>query len=326
MTIQQQLMDAGYEELAMLYGNKNLADLPKMMNYIEDHEFLRYSSLALLVEQLKNVTTVTDQTEEIVWNDAQAVLEEFLFLEKESEFPYRMDQDLVVIYGQAAKGEINAIIQLATTYREMELEEQAFIWYQIAAEMNHAEAIYWVSNYIYIGEIIEQDLQAVFKGYAKAAELGHPDGLNNLADMYLRGEFVEQDDEQAFRLFKQAADLGVPESMYTIGYMYANGRGVSKDEEKSAYWYLQSALNGDVFAINKLGHQAFEKNDGAEAFRWYMKAALMNDPEGEYNVGFCYESGIGTEVNMKEAKKWYMSASLKGDEESKLRLKALKKG
>lgn len=323
MTIQQQLMDAGYAELAALYGNKNLANVPKLMKYIEEHEFLRYSSLALLVEQLKNVTTVTVQTEEIVWNDVQAVLEEFIFLEKESEFPYRMDQDLVVIYGQAAKGEINAIIQLATTYREMDYEEQAFIWYQIAAEMNHADAIYWVSNYIYIGEIVDQDLQAVFEGYEKAAELGHPDGLNNLADMYLRGEFVEQNDTKAFDLFMQASKLGVPESMYTIGYMYAHGRGVQKDMEQSAYWYLQSALHGDVFAINKMGHQAFEKNDGAEAFSWYMKAAGMNDTEGEYNVGFCYESGIGTEVNIKEAKKWYRKAALKGDEESKRRLKEL---
>lgn len=323
MMLQQQLKDAGFEELAMLYGNKNLANLPKMMKCIEGHEFLRYSSLVLLVEQLKNVTMVTDQTAKIVWNDVQAVLEEFLFLEKESEFPYRMNQDLVVIYGQAAKGEINAIIQLATYYREMELEELAFIWYQLGAEMEHAEAIYWVSNYIYIGEIVDQDLQAVFEGYAKAAELGHPDGLNNLADMYLRGEFVERNDAQAFDLFMQASKLGVPESMYTIGYMYAHGRGVQKDEEQSAYWYLQSALNGDVFAINKMGHQAFEKNDGAEAFSWYMKAAEMNDTEGEYNVGFCYESGIGTEVNIKEAKKWYRKATLKGDEESKRRLKEL---
>lgn len=323
MTIKQQLIEAGYEKLAALYENKNSYDIPEMMGIVEEHEFLRYSSLALLVEQLKSLTVVTHQTEQIIWNDVQAVLEEFLYLEKESEFPYQLQRELVATYEKAARGEAKEIIQLATHYRELGYEEQAFVWYRLGAQMDHPEAIYWMSNYIYIGEIVVQDLQAVFEGYARAAELGHPDGLNNLADMYLRGEYVQQDDEQAFNLFMEAAKLGVPESMYTIGYMYGHGRGVQKDEEQSAYWYLQSALNGDVFAINKMGHQAFEKNEGMEAFSWYMKAAEMNDTEGEYNVGFCYESGIGTEVNIKQAKKWYRKAALKGDEESKRRLKEL---
>lgn len=326
MSLNQQLIDAGYEELAAFYEMKNKEAIKPMMELVSKNECLPYSSLALLVKQLASVTEIHPLTEEIIWADIVATLEEFLFLEKESEFAYQIDEQLVSLYVEAAKGHEEQMMALAEKYRLEGYDTQAFEWYKLCAELNIPQAIYWVSNYIYIGEVAEVDLQAVFEGYLKAANMKDPDASNNLADMYLKGEFVEQDDEKAYKLFKFAAENGVAESMYTMGYLYGNGRAVEKDEEQSAYWYLQSAIHGDLFAINKMGHQAFERGEDEVAFEWYMKAAELNDVQGEYNVGFCYESGIGVAVNMKKARYWYKRAALQGDEQSKLRLKELKNG
>lgn len=325
MSLKQQLIEAGYASLAELYEQKDVTVLKEMMDIIADNEWLKYSSLALLVKQLASVTEVSTLTEPLIWSDVVATLEEFVFLEQESDFAYLVDEQLVDLYVEAAKGKSDKMLELADQYRLEGYDEQAFAWYKLCATLDIPQAIYWVSNYIYIGEVIETDLQAVFDGYEKAAKMKYPDAVNNLADMYLKGEFVEQDDHKAYELFKFAAENGVAESMYTMGYLYGNGRVVEKDEEQSAYWYLQSALHGDLFAINKMGHQAFARDEDKEAFDWYMMAAEKNDIQGEYNVGFCYESGIGVEVNIKKARYWYKRAALQGDEQSINRLKELKK-
>jgi TPR repeat protein len=42
-------------------------------------------------------------------------------------------------------------------------------------------------------------------------------------------------------------------------------------------------------------------NDNAEAVKWIRKAAKQSYPDGEYFLGFFYESGIG----MAEDQKWW---------------------
>lgn len=326
LTIQQQLRQAGYENLSMLYNEQTSVAIKEMMSIISKNTSVAYSSLALIVQQLMAIETIHPTTEKLVWADVHATLEEFLIVEKESAFLYQIDEDSVVLYKKAAEGQLLAIVDLAHTYRLQDYDDQAYMWYKLAAKLNNPTAIYWVGNYLYIGEVVEQNLQGVFDAYKRAADLGNADASNNLGDMYLKGEFVEQNDTEAFYLFHKAARAGVAESMYTMGYLYANGRGTEKNIELSAYWYEQSALHGDVFAINKMGHQAFEKDQGEKALFWYLQAAELQDVEGEYNVGFCYESGIGTVIDLKKAKYWYHRAALQGDELSKSRLKGLTRG
>lgn len=98
---------------------------------------------------------------------------------------------------------------------------------------------------------------------------------------------------------------------------------VEVDMEESKRWFTESALFGDVFAANRLGHEAVEKGLGDEAISWYQMAADQGDSYGEFNLGLCYENGIGAHVNMKKAKYWYQKAALKGDDQAKQRLKEL---
>lgn len=326
MSIIIQLIDQGYDQLAKLFEKQDIPSIQLAMDEMEKNALLRYSSVHLLVKQIRAVTKTTEDTADLYWADVQAVFEEFLYLEKESQFPFIIEEREINQYKEAVEGNVQAMLALATNYRLQEYNDLAFNWYQVCAKYEVAEAYYWIGNFIYIGELVEQDLQAVYEAYKKAALMEFPDAMNNFGDMYLRGEVVDQDDAKAFYWFEKAANAGVPESMYTLGYLYKNGRGVVQDERLSNEWFEKSAIAGDVFAINKMGHAAFAENDGELALSWYLKAAEKNDPYGEYNVGFCYESGIGTEVDVKRAKYWYQKAILHGDTEAKNRLNALMKG
>lgn len=323
VSLTEQLREAGHPELAQYYEEKNKQ---AMIAYMRQFDVVAYHTLSLLLAQLEAVTETTNETEKIFWQDLDIAIEEFLMAEKETDFPYVIEESLVTTYAQAIAGNSEAMMQVAKYYQNQELYEAAYDWYEIGMQLEVGEAYYWHGNYAFLGRVIEHDLKITYEAYLRASQLGYPDAVNNLADMYLRGEYVEQNDAKAAEIFKEAAKLGVKESMYTLGYLYHHGRGVPKDEEHSAYWYHQSALHGDVFAINKLGHEAFAEDNGERALSWYQKAADLQDPYGEYNVGFCYESGIGTPIDLKKAKMWYQRAALHGDEEAKKRLKELMKG
>lgn len=323
MALKEQLKESGHAELARYYEEKNIQ---AMIQYMKQFEVITYHSLALLLAQLDAVKDISNMTKNIFLQDIAIAIEEFLIAEKETDFPYLIDEQLVIAYAQAIAGEGDAMMQIAMHYQDQGLYEAAYDWYEVGMKLEIGEAYYWYGNYAFLGRVIEQNLQTTYEAYLRASQLGYPDAVNNLADMYLRGEYVTQNDTKAAELFKKAANLGVKESMYTLGYLYHHGRGVPKDEEQSSYWYNQSALYGDVFAINKLGHEAFAEDDGESALAWYQKAADLQDPYGEYNVGFCHESGIGTPIDLKKAKIWYQKAALHGDDEAKKRLKELSKG
>lgn len=47
--------------------------------------------------------------------------------------------------------------------------------------------------------------------------------------------------------------------------------------------------------------------------RWYRLAAEQNESVAIYNVGYCYEDGIGVEKNEFEAVKWYRRSADQGN-------------
>ena len=49
-----------------------------------------------------------------------------------------------------------------------------------------------------------------------------------------------------------------------------------------------------------------------EALDWFRKAAARGLAEAEFNVGRCFQNGLGTAVNDTEAFKWFMMAAEKG--------------
>ncbi|RLL46711.1 sel1 repeat family protein [Oceanobacillus piezotolerans] len=283
--------------------------------------------IAILLEQLLSLKVYQEKYEDILLKDFLTIIKELLFPTEDLSVIFLEEaewREVKTLYCDAMKGDSNAQTQLAHFYKDIDRHEWAFRWFKAAADLGNMDASYWLGNYYYDGKVVEKDDAKTYAYYQKAAKAGHPDAMNNYADMYLRGEYVEKDEKRAFELFSKAAELGVPEAMYTLGYMCDNGVGTEKNLDKSNEWYRESAIHGDNFAANKLGHRAFEKGDDKEALAWYRLAADRGDRYGEFNLGLCYETGIGTEINERIAKQWYQKAAIKGDEQAKNRLKRFK--
>jgi uncharacterized protein len=50
----------------------------------------------------------------------------------------------------------------------------------------------------------------------------------------------------------------------------------------------------------------------AEALKWVRKAADQGDAQGEYDLGYSYDSGKGVPQDYAEAAKWYRLAAKQG--------------
>ncbi|WP_087972061.1 tetratricopeptide repeat protein [Oceanobacillus rekensis] len=280
----------------------------------------------ILYRQLRGLSTFEKSFHAILLRDLQSILQEVstpasdtnsIFME-EAEL-----QEAITTYQLAMQGVPTEQLALGKFYKAIRRDDWAFVWYMTAANAGNLDAIYWVGNYYFDGIVVEKNFKKAFTRYKEAALKGHADAMNNYADMYFRGEYVEKDVHRAYELFSIAANLGVAESMYTVGYMYQNGIGIEKDLEKATHWCTKSALSGDNYAANHLGQEAFEQDNGEEALYWFQMAADRQDALGKFNLGYCYESGTGTPMNIKKAKYWYQQAALLGDKEAKAKLKEL---
>lgn len=328
MELQQELNKKGYKKAAEILANLHESDqLLEELSLILKECVSSASDLPddvhILFTQLVNVTTFQEKYKSILVRDLEVILSEMMNPTTDPEIIYldeTEEEKVISLYGQALIGNADAQLELAHFYKSIERDEWGFDWFKVAADLGSVDALYWLGNAYFVGKVIERDLEKAYFSYKEAAEKGHGDAINNYADMYLRGEYVEKDEKRALELFKAAAAKGVPEAMYTLGYMYENGVGTELDMEESKRWFTESALYGDVFAANRLGHEAVENGLGAEAISWYQMAADRGDSYGEFNLGLCYESGIGTPVNLKKAKHWYKRAALKGDEQAKQKL------
>jgi TPR repeat protein len=60
------------------------------------------------------------------------------------------------------------------------------------------------------------------------------------------------------------------------------------------------------------GLTALGREHATTAYRAWMKVAEKGDAEGQNNVGFLYERGLGVSQDYKQAEAWYMMASDQG--------------
>ncbi len=113
-----------------------------------------------------------------------------------------------------------------------------------------------------------------------------------------------------------------------IGDRCREGRaGVRYSPKRAFYWYAQSALAGSPDGQNNLG-VCYEAGFGcrldyASAFKWYRCAALQKSPTAAFNLGLCYLNGRGVPVDQVEALVWFQSALGLGHEPAREKVERL---
>ena len=90
--------------------------------------------------------------------------------------------------------------------------------------------------------------------------------------------------------------------------------------KEKAEIYRKAAEAGNASAQFELGKCydsgiGVEKNT-VEAVKWYRKAADQGFANAQYYLGFCYEHGRGVEINATEAVQWYRKATEQGNAEA----------
>ena len=147
-----------------------------------------------------------------------------------------------------------------------------------------------------------------------AAGYGDPGAETQLGLLYLQPGF-ESSRAQAQRWFMRAAGSGFAQAEHNLGLMYTLGLGVTPDREQAIHWYRRAAQHGLSVSRANLGVllvNSTNPKEQAEGFALVAAAAKSGDADAENALGYCYQFGAGTQVDLVKAAEWYKRAAAKG--------------
>jgi len=131
-------------------------------------------------------------------------------------------------------------------------ENQAFVFYQLAAEQGMSNAQYNLAAAYGFGRGVTQNHEMAEYWYLKCGEQEPlADDLTPimcrhfLANMYYHGDHIAQNYEKAMLWFKKASELKSQNSMKNIGVMYTKGEGVIQDYVIAHMWFNLASSLGD---------------------------------------------------------------------------------
>lgn len=205
----------------------------------------------------------------------------------------------------------------------------AFTWYEKAAGQGFALAQFDLGRCYLTGSGVARDSNQAFFWFSKAAEQGEANAQSALGFLYEKGAGVAKDMKQAFIWYSKAAEQGIAPVQYRLGVCYINGDGVAKDQAQAIVWFKKAAEQGNEDAQKALArlHEtpktsnrlSYTKSEDKQ-FNEYLLAARADDIQAQYNVGKCYEEGIGTEKDRDMALFWYYKAAAKKHREAEAAL------
>lgn len=156
---------------------------------------------------------------------------------------------------------------------------------------------------------VPQDYSKAYEYFNLAAAHGDPAAEYEIGLMFLNGLGTSQDYQQAIFWFTESSNHGHAVAYNALAFMYLNGDGVEQDNEKACELFKKSAALENVEAMAELGnYYSSVLFDPKKAFEWTKKAADQGYPEALWNLGDCYEHGIGVKENKKEAEKYHQMA------------------
>ena len=192
--------------------------------------------------------------------------------------------------------------------------QERYVKDKASAEKGDAKAQFIMGylNYGGLEGFVPADLEQAFSWYEKAAQQGHVQACQIIGLMYQQGTGVARDTAKAKQWYQFAADRGLKESQYALGVLYAEGAGVPRDEDLGLFWLRRSDAQGFPPASLVVGVLYAEgrgvKKDDAQAFAWYARSAELGNPEGMLRVAGMYRTGTGVEADMAISIRWLEEA------------------
>lgn len=215
--------------------------------------------------------------------------------------------------------------------------------WQRAAQVGDGQAALYVGLSNDLGRGVPQDAKAALTWYERAAALGNPAAMFNIGVLYDSGAGISRNHLVAADWYKKAAAQGIGRAAYALGLMYEAGDGVPSDREAAVRYFRQALASGITAARPHLASLSSSKerarndkvasgdppkDNGMEEFgraqelllkstpealpaaiALLRQAADKGDPAAAYNLGYCYENGIGAEADRQQAYVWYKRAA-----------------
>jgi TPR repeat protein len=145
----------------------------------------------------------------------------------------------------------------------------------------------------------------------KSAGLGDAAAMASLGDCHANGTGVTKDPAEAAAWYLKAAEKKNPHGQLLYANCLRDGLGVARNEAESAKWLRLAVARNHAPAQVEMGRLLLAQgpSKAAEAFKCFEKAADKDHPEGQYELGRCYENGIGVVRNPGEAVFWYRKSA-----------------
>lgn len=190
-----------------------------------------------------------------------------------------------------------------------------------------------------IGHGVSQDFAQAAQWYRRAAEHGNVTAMFNLGAMYDAGRGVAVDRLEAARWYERAAAQGFGRAQYDLALMLEHGDGVRRNLARAEQLYRLAGANGIQAAERRLTvianletptstrslhsdvthDEAFARaqavilqrglSEGSkEDVAALADAAANGSALAAYDLGYCYEVGIGVKVDKTQAYVWYVRA------------------
>ncbi|CAB4430208.1 unnamed protein product [Rhizophagus irregularis] len=190
------------------------------------------------------------------------------------------------------------------------------VYHWLLNNQNDSTSIYLLGYFNYHGIESNIDKQKAFKLYQKAAELKNNLAQFDLALMYEDGEGVEKNYDKTFELSKDLTERKFSSGINLLGYCYYNGIGTEVNKQKAFELYNKAANLGNNRAQCNLAlmykNENFLKNDN-KVFELSKKCSVGKHSGGINLLGYCYDNGIGTDIDTQKAFELYQEAANLGN-------------
>lgn len=232
---------------------------------------------------------------------------------------------------EAEKGDPEAQNEMGLAAHDDHRYEEAFKWFQLAANQGLAKAQLSVGYAYHNGLGVKKDQVQAVHWYALAAAQGDSTAEFNLGMCYHHGEVLQSDDTEknraaAIKWFSLALSHGHESAANGLGLVYEHSS--SPDYEEAFRWYSKGAELGDAEAAYnacRLTAQGLgAPSDYAQALELCSQAANGDSRQtsswGQYGLGRIYEDGLGVPQDYSKAAVWYRKSAEQMNPASQLRL------
>ncbi len=220
---------------------------------------------------------------------------------------------------------------------------EAFVHWQAAALAGDARGALFIGTLFDTGQGVAEDGRQAMAWYAKAAELGSAAGAFNVGVLYDAGQGAPENPQAAASWYARAAAGGFGRAAYNLALMYEAGTGVPADQARARSLYRMAASRGITAARAHLASfertgipvtrppedpaaQAFQQaqtvllsrgpGDAARMVALFRQAAEQHNPLAEYDLGYCYQRGMGLPPDAAQALAFYRRAAADAAEPS----------